>query len=93
MKFNPDPGHETYLRLGGLVGDIDEVVFKHISENGDKQGVSDAFNALCAVLAGVTQSVSAYDREVYDKLPNALLYHIYSHAASDGERGEYTINA
>jgi hypothetical protein len=92
MKFNPDPDEETYHRLGALVGDIDEIIFKHIRENGDEKGIGDAFNAACAVLAGVTQSVAKYDTEVYDKLSEALQYHIYSHAASNGERGEYTIN-
>jgi hypothetical protein len=92
MKFNPNVDEETYHRLGALVGDIDEIIIKHIRENGDKKGIGDAFNAVCAVLAGVTQSVANFDTEVYDKLSGALQHHIFSHAASIDERGEYTIN-
>jgi hypothetical protein len=91
MKFDPEPNDATYARLGKLVDDLDSVISSHIRKHGDKEGTSDAFNAACAVLAGVVQGVADFDRDVFDKLSGAINYHIYCQASQSGERGEYKI--
>ncbi len=91
MKFDPEPDNATYDRLGKLVDDLDSVILSHIRKHGDKEGASDAFNAVCAVLAGVVQGVADFDRDVFNKLPGAINYHIYCQASQSGERGEYTV--
>jgi hypothetical protein len=91
MKFDPEPDNATYDRLGKLVDDLDSVILSHIREHGEKRGTSDAFNAACAVLAGVVQGVADFDRDVFDKLSGAINYHIYCQASQSGERGEYKI--
>ena len=91
MKFDPEPNDATYARLGKLVDDLDSVISSHIRKHGDKEGTSDAFNAACAVLAGVVQGVADFDRDVFDKLSGAINYHIYCQASQSGERGEYQI--
>ena len=91
MRFNPNPDDETYDRLGKLVDDLDRIIGLHVVEHDDKTGLSDAFNAVCAVLSGVVQSVADIDRDVFDKLSGAIAYHIYCQASSLGERGEYKI--
>lgn len=91
MQFNPNSDDETYDRLGKLVDDLDRIIYLHVVEHDDKTGLSDAFNAVCAVLSGVVQSVADIDRDVFDKLSGAIAYHIYCQASNLGERGEYKI--
>jgi len=91
MKFNPEPDNETYRRLGDLVDAIDRVILTHIRGHGEKEGTTDAFNAVCAVLSGVVQGVADFDPDVFDKLSGAISYHIYCQASRSGERGEYTV--
>jgi hypothetical protein len=91
MRFDPEPDKETYDRLGKLVEDIDHVILNHISKHGEKEGTTDAFNAVCAVLSGVVQGVADFDPDVFDKLSGAISYHIYCQASRSGERGEYKI--
>ena len=91
MQFNPNLSDETYDRLSKLVDDLDRIIYLHVVEHDDKTGLGDAFNAVCAVLSGVVQSVADIDRDVFDKLSGAIAYHIYCQASSLGERGEYKI--
>ena len=89
MQFDPNPGMETYLRIGRLVEDLDRVIFEHTRKHGGKMGANDAFNAVCAVLSGVVQSAAEYDQDVFDKLSGAIGFHIYCQGSSFGDRGEY----
>ena len=91
MKFDPEPDNATYDRLGKLVDELDSVILNHLRKHDGKEGMSDAFNAACAVLAGVVQGVADFDRDVFDKLSGAINYHIYCQASQSGERGEYKI--
>lgn len=91
MRFDPEPDKETYDRLGKLVEDIDHVILNHIRQRGAKEGASDAFNAACAVLAGVVQGVADYDCDVFNRLSGAINYHIYCQATNSDMRGEYKI--
>ena len=91
MQFDPDPSEQTYMRLCKLVDELDRVIFSHIREHGSEQGTNDAFNAVLAVLSGVVQGVADFDRDVFDKLPGAISYHIYCQARQSGDRGEYKI--
>ena len=91
MEFNPDPDDETYYRLNKLVDELDTIICQHIIGHDEKTGLSDAFNAVCAVLSGVVQSVSDIDRDVFQKLSGAIAYHIYCQARGISERGEYKI--
>lgn len=89
MQFNPNLDDETYDRLSKLVDDLERIIDLHVVEHDD--GLSDAFNAVCAVLSGVVQSVADIDRDVFNKLSGAIAYHIYCQASSLNERGEYKI--
>lgn len=83
---------DHYERLSGLTRILDDHIELHIRAHGEKAGLSDALNAVCAVLATVVVDVAKHDYDVFDKINGMLLQHIYQQARSESERGAYNLN-
>ena len=82
---------EHYARLEALTGTLDDHIALHVREHGNAAGLSDALNAVCAVLATVVVNTAKIDPDVFDKLNGLIMYHIFLEAQSESDRGAYNI--
>ena len=83
---------EHYARLGRLTNILDDHIDLHVKNYGPEVGLSDALNAVCAVLASVVVNAAKIDYDVFDKISSLLAYHINLVARDESDRGVYNFN-
>jgi len=77
---------DRYERLENLSRILDDHIELHLQAHGHTEGLSDALNAVCAVLAAVVVDAAKIDLDVFDKINGMLSYHIYRAARSESDR-------